>query len=53
VEAAPRLDRRADDHELGAALGRNARDLLAEAAGPRPDDLPLDADAVGAGDRFR
>ena len=33
VEAAPRLDRRADDDELGAALGRDPRDLLAELPG--------------------
>jgi len=53
VEAAPRLDRRAHDDELRAALSRDARDLLAEAPGPRADDFPLDADAVGARDRFR
>jgi hypothetical protein len=53
VEAAPRLDRRAHDDELRAPLGGDARDFLAEAPRPRPDDLPLDADAVGADDRFR
>ena len=53
MEAAPRLDRRAHDDELRAALSRDARDLLAEAPGPRADDFPLDADAVGARDRFR
>ena len=53
MEAAPRLDRRADDHELGAALGRDAGDLLAEAAGPGADDLVPDGDAVRARDRAR
>lgn len=53
MEAASRLDRRADDDELRPALGRDARDLLGQAPRPRPDDLSLDADAVGAGDRFR
>jgi hypothetical protein len=50
VEAAPRLDRRTDDYELGAALGCDARDLLAEAAGPRANDLSLDCDPVGGRD---
>jgi hypothetical protein len=53
VEAAPRLDRSAHDDELRAALGGDPRDLLAEVPRPRPDDFPLDADAVGAGDRVR
>jgi hypothetical protein len=53
VESAPRLDRRADDDELGPALGRNARDLLAEVSGPRADDLSAHADAVRARDRSR
>jgi hypothetical protein len=48
VEAAPRLDRRADDDELGAALGRHPSDLLAEASRPRADDLPPDGDTVRA-----
>jgi hypothetical protein len=46
LEAAPRLDRRADDDELGAALVRHARDLLTEQAGTRADDLAAHADAV-------
>jgi hypothetical protein len=50
VEATARLDRRAHHDELGAALGRNARDLLAEASRPRADDLVPDADAVRARD---
>ena len=50
MEAAPRLDRRTDDHELGATLGRDAGDLLAEAAGAGADDLPLDRDPVGSRD---
>ncbi len=53
MEAASRLDGRADDDELRPALGSDARDLLAEAPRPRPDDFSLDADAVGADDRFR
>jgi hypothetical protein len=53
LEAAPRLDRRADDHELGPALGRDACDLLAEAAGPGTDDFPTHVDAVRAGDGRR
>jgi hypothetical protein len=46
LEAAPRLDRRADDHELGAALVRDARDLVAEQTMPRSDDLAPHAGAV-------
>ena len=46
VEAAPRLDRRANDDELGAALGSDPRDLLAETPRPRADDLPAHRDAV-------
>ena len=53
VEAAPRLDRRADDDELRAALGGHARDLLSEAARPGADDLPPHRDAVGRGHRVR
>jgi hypothetical protein len=53
AEAAPRLDRRADDDELGAALGRDARDLLAEAPRAGADDLGADADAVGTRHRGR
>jgi hypothetical protein len=50
VEAAPRLDRRANDHQLCAAFGRDARDFRAEAPGPRPDDLRPDRDTVRGGD---
>ena len=46
VEAAPRFDRRADDHELRAPLGGDARDLVPEAAGPRAHDFPPHRDAV-------
>jgi hypothetical protein len=46
LEAASRLDRRADDDELGAALCDDARDVLAEEARPRADDLASHADAV-------
>jgi hypothetical protein len=53
VEAAPRLDRRADDDELGAALGRDARDLLAETPRPRTHDLASHPDAVRARHRGR
>jgi hypothetical protein len=49
VEAATRLDGRADDHELCPALRRHARDILAEAPRPRADDLPPHPDAVRAG----
>ena len=51
LEAAPRLDRSADDDELGAALVRHARDLLAEQTGARADDLAPHADAVRRRDR--
>jgi hypothetical protein len=51
LEAAPRLDRRADDDELGAALDRDARDLLAEEAGARADDLASHAHAIRRRDR--
>jgi hypothetical protein len=53
VEAAPRLDRRADDDELGPALGRDPRDLVAEAPRPRADDLAPHRHAVGARHRGR
>ncbi len=46
MEAPPRLDRCADDDELGAPLGRDARNFLAEAPGAGTHDLPPDADAV-------
>ena len=52
METAPGLDRRADDDELRPALGRNARDLLAEAPGPCADDLSPHRDAVGARHRL-
>ncbi len=51
LEAASRLDRRADDDELRAALVRHARDLLAEEPRARPDDLAPRADAVRRRDR--
>ena len=53
MEAAPRLDRRADDDELRTPLGRHPRDLLAEAPRPRADELVPHADAVRAGHRGR
>jgi hypothetical protein len=53
VEAAPRLDRRAHDDELGAALGRDAGDFLGQAAGTGAHDLAAHADAVRARHRFR
>ena len=53
MEAAPRLDRRADDDELGPALGGHARDLLAEAPRPGAHDLPPHPDAVGGRHRGR
>jgi hypothetical protein len=53
TEAAARLDRRAHDDELGAALLGDTRDLLAEQAGARPDELPPHADAVRARHRGR
>ena len=53
MEAAPRLDRRADDDEFRTALRRDARDLLAETSGTRADDLAPHRDAVGARDRSR
>jgi hypothetical protein len=48
TEPAPRLDGRADDDELRAAFGGNARNVLAEASRSRADDLAPNADAVGA-----
>ena len=48
MEAATRLDRRAHDDELRAALLRDTRDVLAQAPRPRANDLPPDRDAVGA-----
>jgi len=48
-EAATRLDRGADDDELGPALARNARDLVAEQARARSDDLAAHADSVRSG----
>jgi hypothetical protein len=47
VEAAARLDGRADDDELGAMLGRDASRILAEAPWSRPHDPAPNADAVG------
>jgi hypothetical protein len=51
LEASPRVDRRADDDELSAALGRHAPDFLAEQTGACPDDLAPHADAVRRCDR--
>jgi hypothetical protein len=53
AEAPARLDRRSDDDELGATLGGDARDGLAEASRPRADDLAAHADPVRARDRGR
>jgi hypothetical protein len=53
MEAAPRLDRSADDDELGPALGGNTPDLLAEAPRPRAHDLVPHPDAVGGRHRGR
>ena len=53
MEAAPRLDRRTDNDELGAALCGDAGDFLAEASRPSADDLAAHADAVRARHRFR
>jgi hypothetical protein len=53
LEAATGLDRRADDDELGAALGSDARDLLPETSGPRANDLPPHRDPVGGRHRGR
>jgi hypothetical protein len=47
------LDRRADDDELGATLGSDARDLLPETSGPRANDLPSHRDPVGSRHRSR
>lgn len=46
MEAAPGLDRRADDDELRAALGRDPPNLLAQAPRPRADDLAPDRNSV-------
>src|SRR5262249_30791469 len=51
VKTAPRLDRRADDDEFGAPLCRDAPYLLAEASGPRADDLASHCDVVRVRDR--
>ena len=53
MDAATGLDRRADDDELGATLGSDARDLLPETSGPRANDLPPHADPVGGRHRGR
>jgi hypothetical protein len=53
VEAATGLDRRADHDELGATLGSDARDLLAETSGSRANDLPPHRDSVGGRHRGR
>jgi hypothetical protein len=51
VEAAARLDRRADNDELGPPVCGDRRDVLAEQSRPGPDDLAPHPDAVGEGDR--
>ncbi len=51
LEAAPRLDWRTDDDELGAALVRHTRDFISEQTRARPDDLAPPADAVRRRDR--
>jgi hypothetical protein len=51
AEAAPRLDGRADDHELGSMLRSNPRDFLTEASRAGADDLPPHGDAVGGRER--
>jgi hypothetical protein len=50
MEATPRLDGGPDDDEFGAALGRDARDPLAETSGTRADDLSPHRHAVRARD---
>jgi len=47
-KAPPRLNRSANDDELGAALVRHAGDLLAEQPRARANDLAAHADAVRA-----
>ena len=51
MEAEARLDRRADDDELGAMVVRNLGELTAEGALPGAHDEPAGADAVRLGDR--
>jgi hypothetical protein len=46
METAPGLDGCADDEELRAALGRDARHVLPEASRPRADDFSPHTDAV-------
>ena len=53
VEAAPRLDRCPHDYELGAALRRDAGDVLPQAPRARADNLAPHSDAVRARHRFR
>jgi hypothetical protein len=48
MEAAARLHGRTDDEELRTSLRCDARNVFAEAARPRADDLPLHRDAVRA-----
>jgi len=51
MESAPRLDGRADDHELRPSLLGNASHFLSEAPRPRADDFAPHAHAVGSGHR--
>ena len=53
AEAAPRLDGRAHDDELGPVVVGDLGDLLPEPACARPDDHASDAHAVRVGDRRR
>jgi len=53
MEASPRLDRRSHHDELGAALGRDACDVLPEAPGTHAHDLAPHRDSVGRRDRRR
>jgi hypothetical protein len=50
AEPAPRLDRRADDDELGAVVARDLGELVPERPIASADDLPVRCDAVRLGD---
>jgi hypothetical protein len=51
MEAAPRVDRRADDDELRPMLGGDANDVLAKAPRTGAHELATDADPVRASHR--
>jgi hypothetical protein len=53
AEAEPRLDRRAEDDELGAMVGRRLGELAAERALAGADDAAMGRDAVRLGDGGR